>query len=260
MTDDISLKGTDSTILRLIPEFDGSAGTPIAEWLEKVELVCSLRGVTGLHNIIPLRLTGGAFAVYQQLSAEEKKDAAHVMEALTVAFGTDAFSAYETFAARRIEPGETVDVFLAALKKLAKSFGGVPNKTLSCAFVAGLPDSVRHTLRAASRMESMTLEQILSRARVIMAEEPRVVCAGYGRRPGEQTKTRAPVNNLCFECGGPNHFARDCTQRRRGERRAQQNPKGRCFRCGAIGHRAASCPGNENGEKASAPASFPDTQ
>ena len=74
----------DSTTIRLIPEFDGNSGTPIAEWLEKVELVCSLRGITDLHNVIPLRLTGGAFAVYQQLPADKKKDAAQVKEAFRV--------------------------------------------------------------------------------------------------------------------------------------------------------------------------------
>lgn len=255
-------EAVDSTVLRLIPEFDGTSGTAIAEWLEKVELVCSLRGVTALQNVIPLRLTGGAFAVYQQLPATAKKDAAKITEALTTAFGTDAFSAYEAFAARRLEPNETVDVYLAALKKLANSFGGIPDKALSCAFVAGLPENARHTLRAASRMEALTLEQLLSRARAIMAEEPRISCAGYAQRHVERTKTsgRAAANDpTCFECGGANHLARDCLQRRRNRRsggeRAQWSPKGRCFRCGANGHRAASCPGNEEGEKESAPAS-----
>ena len=39
-----------------------------------------------------------------------------------MAFGIDALLAYEVFAARRLEPGEMVDVYLAALKKLANSF------------------------------------------------------------------------------------------------------------------------------------------
>ena len=132
-------EAVDSAVLRLIPEFSGASETPgISEWLEKVELVCSLRGVTALEDVIPLRLTGGAFAVYQQLPAAEKKNAASIKEALTTAFGTDAFSAYEAFAARRIEPGETVDVYMAELRKLANAFGGVPDKALCCAFVAGL--------------------------------------------------------------------------------------------------------------------------
>ena len=42
--------------LRLIPEYDGEAGSSVMEWLEKVELICKLRGVSdGLHEIIPLK-------------------------------------------------------------------------------------------------------------------------------------------------------------------------------------------------------------
>ena len=97
-------EAVDSAVLRLIPEFDGAG--EIGEWLEKVELVCPLRGVTALQNVIPQRLTGGAFAVYQQLTATEKKNSERTKEVLTTAFGIDAFSAYEAFASRRIQPEE----------------------------------------------------------------------------------------------------------------------------------------------------------
>ena len=51
--------------LRLIPEFSGDATQNVVEWLEKAEPVCNLRGIAHLESVIPLRLTGGAFAVYQ---------------------------------------------------------------------------------------------------------------------------------------------------------------------------------------------------
>ena len=57
--------------LKLIPEFNGS--TPVLDWVEKVELHCLLSGVKSIEHVIPLRLSGGAFAVYQQVSAEEKQ-------------------------------------------------------------------------------------------------------------------------------------------------------------------------------------------
>ena len=55
------------------PEFDGTT-QPVAEWFEKAELVCRLRNVKDLTTVVPLRLTGGALAVYQQLSDSEKKE------------------------------------------------------------------------------------------------------------------------------------------------------------------------------------------
>ncbi|KFD49858.1 hypothetical protein M513_09325 [Trichuris suis] len=44
---------------RLIPEFDGSSQS-VAEWLEKLELVCKLCKVVVAAQVIPLRLTGRA--------------------------------------------------------------------------------------------------------------------------------------------------------------------------------------------------------
>lgn len=53
--------------VKLIPEYDGSVAQSAAEWLEKLELICKVRGVSDVANVIPLRLTGSAFAVYLQL-------------------------------------------------------------------------------------------------------------------------------------------------------------------------------------------------
>ena len=48
------------------------------------------------------------------------------------------------------------------------------DRWLSCAFVSGLPGPVRRQLHGSSRMEHMTLEQILARARSPMTEETEV--------------------------------------------------------------------------------------
>ena len=79
--------------LRLVPEFDG-ASQDVAEWIDKLELVCRLKGVENQENVIPLRLTGGAFSVYQQLDDDCKKDAKKIKEALITAFAADKFSAF----------------------------------------------------------------------------------------------------------------------------------------------------------------------
>ena len=68
----------ESTDLRLIKEYDGKKN--IVEWLEKVELVCKIRKMSNLAVVIPLRLTEGAFSVYQQLSDEDKQSADAVRE------------------------------------------------------------------------------------------------------------------------------------------------------------------------------------
>ena len=101
--------------LKLIPEFNGS--TPVLDWVEKVELHCLLSGVKSIEHVIPLRLSGGAFAVYQQLSVEEKQSYEKIKAALYKAFAIDPATAWEQFEARALHPGETVDVYLAELTK-----------------------------------------------------------------------------------------------------------------------------------------------
>ena len=157
--------------LRLIPDFSGDATQNVVEWLEKAELVCDLRGIAHLETVIPLRLTGGAFAVYQQVPDADKLNVGKITKALRTAFAVDSFTAYEQFVRRRLQPGETVDVFLAELRRLAVSFGGLSDKILACAFVAGLPDTVKQLLRAGSRMDVLRLSHILTRAMAVLTDE-----------------------------------------------------------------------------------------
>ncbi|KRZ83021.1 hypothetical protein T08_5899 [Trichinella sp. T8] len=122
------------------------------------------------------------------------------------------------FVSRKLGPDESPDVFLAELRRLATLFGGVSEKALACAFVAGLPENVRQQLKVRSRMGYLGLSQILTRARAIITDERPVdapnTCLS-ARGPGVQSPT-APPGQRCFECGGPNHFARDCLARRQG--------------------------------------------
>ena len=69
-----------------------------------------------MGTVLPLRLTGGAFAVYQQLTEEDKRDSGKIKLALRTAFAVDSFTAYELFVSQRLQPGETVDVLLAELR------------------------------------------------------------------------------------------------------------------------------------------------
>ena len=124
--------------IKLIPEFDGSGS--IVDWLEKVELVCQLRDAE-ITLIIPLRLTDGAFAVYQQLPENTKKKPADLKKALTDAFAADQFTAYDEFIGRKLKVNESVDVFLADLRTLSSLFWGVSDTVLCCAFVSSLPES-----------------------------------------------------------------------------------------------------------------------
>lgn len=252
--------------LRLIPEYDGSGVQSVVEWMEKLELICKLRNVSDVASVIPLRLSGGAFAVYLQLAEDDSKKVKKIKEALIAAFAVDPYIAYEQFISRKLQAGESPDVFLAELRRLASLFGGMSEKGLACAFIAGLPESIRRLLRAGSRMETLDLPQILARTRAVVHDEGaggvHDVC--LGARAGSP---ETGPDQRCFVCNGVNHFARDCLARQdtyngRSQRSAGRTSRRsvRCYRCGVLGHIALACPGNGRGGEASAPASSLDKQ
>ena len=217
---------------RLIPDFDGTAD--VVEWLHRVEMLCQLRSVP-VMSVLPLRLSGGAFAVWSQLPDASRGSLEAVRSALFAAFALDEHAAYEAFSVRRLRPGESADVFLADLRRLAALFGGMPERGLCCAFVAGLPEGVRQTLRAGSRADGLDLAGVLTRARALLSDER--VTAAAARRDQPWPRRQAPED--------------------RGDRRSGPGRR-RCWTCGRPGHIAADCPqrqGNAAGEATPAPVS-----
>ena len=148
--------------LRLIPEFGGAASDePIIEWLEQVEMICELADEERVECILPLRLTGGALIMHWQISKEQRADIKEIKHAHSTVFAVDAFVAFKQFAMWWLHDGETVDEFLAALKRLACQVSKrTPEKWIACGFVAGLPQHVRQQLQALVRIDALTLDQL----------------------------------------------------------------------------------------------------
>ena len=218
------------------------------------ELVCRLSGVKNIECVVPMRLSGGAYAVYQQLSEEKRADFAFIKDVLYTAFALSPVTAYKQFAARRLCPGETVDVYLAELRKLATQFGGMTERGLVCAFIAGLPEHAENLLQATTRVDDLPISEILARAILKDSLTGTESAAAAAQLPGRQEKGVTALRR-CYVCQEPNHMARDCPRRRGSPR----SPKSLiCYRCKRQGHVARNCPGNERGDESSAPVSPPD--
>ena len=199
---------------KLIPLFDGTdAGQSVVEWVKKAELVCRLSGVKNIECVVPMHLSGGAYAVYQQLS-EKRADFACIKDVLYTAFALSPVTAYKQFAARRLRPGETVDVYLAELRKLATQFGGMTERGLVCAFIAGLPEHAENLLQATTRVDDLPISEILARTRAILKDSLTGTesAATAAQLPGRQEK-RVTALRRCYVCQEPNHIARDCPRR-----------------------------------------------
>jgi len=220
----------------VVPMYDG-AGGDFSRWIEKVELVTSLQGVKQLESFLPLFLSGGAFEVYRMLPDAVKNDYANLKKSLLQAFSSDPVSAYEEFNTRKLRPGESPDVFLADLKRLAGLVDGASDQWLKCAFIAGLPDHLRSQLRAACSFGTMSLDDVLGRARALLRSSE--TCMVSATRKAGVT---------CFFCGERGHIRRQCprvsspTSSDRPTSRDQGQGTRRCFVCGDPSHLASVCP------------------
>ena len=193
---------------RHIPEFSGSAN--VAEWFTRPEKLCRRRGIS-FTDVQPERLTGAAFAVWDQLSDEAKDSTEAVRNALYDAFALNRHAAYAAFQNRELQPGESADTYLADLRRLIAlvSDDAFPDSVLDAKFISGLPAPVRSQLKAGTRAQRLPLSDLVKLTREILSDEhcevPTAVAGAVAARPASAQPrrgarpTRPP--RCCWTCG-----------------------------------------------------------
>lgn len=197
----------------LIKQFDGKED--FAEWIGKVEMVATLQDIKKLESFVPLFLSGGAFAVYQSLSADTKTDYSKLKNALLKAFSMNCFAAFEAFVSRTYQHGESVDVYLADLRRLGKLIQTTTDESwIRCAFVRGLPKSVRMQLQALSTVESMPFPELVERSRIMISLEmdglDSSVTFTARTMPKNNKWARSNDTRTCYSCNEVGHISIRC--------------------------------------------------
>ena len=230
-------KANDDEHIDAIDDYSGSED--IVQWLNRTEILCELQG-SDVMRVLPLKLKGDAFTVYAQLPARDRTSLQAVKDALCSVFAPDAIGAYEEFVARRLKPGEAVDIFLADLRRLSSLFGGVSERTLVCSFISGLPFHAREAVSGGCRVQDLTVDSVLTKARRAVRSDQTMAAAAVG---GRRTRSQSTSDEATAATSG-------------GNRRATR----RCWICRDPNHLASRCPrraGNAVGDGASAPVSSP---
>jgi hypothetical protein len=231
----------------VVQPFNGEGD--IIQWLDKLSLVAKLRGITALEELLPLFLSGPAFAVYSEMEEDKKTDLASIVAVLKEAFALNGFIAYEQLVSRSWRAGEPVDVYLADLRRLAKLAGVESNAVLKRAFVVGLPTVASREMRSMSNVETVSLATLVNRARAFMAENVGESVVASAAAPGD---TKADVvggrgKPRCHRCSGP-HKLKECPSRPR------------CWSCGSDSHLSKDCRQGNGDGRAAAPVAFPNSQ
>ena len=112
-----------------------------------------------LTVFFPVLLQSNAYAVYDGLGEEGKKDASKIEDVLLQVFSLDAYAAYELFTKRKMSDEERVDVFLVDLKRLA-CLARFPDEAVRLAFVVELPEAVSSRFMAAKDTIDLMLPNV----------------------------------------------------------------------------------------------------
>ena len=228
------------------PYEDQAVSGDFSEWLEKLELVAKFQKVGEKKSFLPLFLVGPAFAVYQQLSDAVKGDYKSLREELILAFGVNSFRAYEMLQSRVFQEGDTVYVYLADLRRLVTLIGQkTPEPLLKCAFVAGLPAEVSVQLKSIVAVESLDLNEIVSRARMILSARSDCSRTSSMSCAAGVVRNRSGNQVQCYRCSGFGHISSRCptpsSTEMRGESVVRRRKPPVCYTCGTSGHIAKNC-------------------
>ena len=226
--------------------FDGEGDVSV--WLRKFRLVTSLRKMSDLHEVLPLFLENKAFAVYEQLKDEDKAAFEKIEQALLDAFAASPFRAYAEFKTLTCGDGESADVFLTELRRLAVLARIADEKLIRCAFVTGMPPMVSAQLQATPKILDMPLDDVVIITRALLTQHadaslgaaaavpPAIGTRTLSTRPSGGAARRPPS---CSKCGGA-HLWKWCNLTQ-------------CFQCNEMGHTSRHCqtprnqPSAENG-------------
>ena len=202
---------------------------------------------------LPLYLSSEAFTVWSSMEEADQEDESKVKGRLAESFSMLPSKAYSLFVKRRNRVDESVDAYLADLRRLLgisghKEDGGEKDPMLMEQFLAGLPKNLADQLRLsnAASASGLSIAAISSQARALCAVT--AASAGTDQKAAVTGAVSQQSSAMCYECNQTGHTKRDCPRCRR--QRPADRSRVQCYGCREYGHYRRNCPKARHGAKA----------
>ena len=234
---------SSSVGLSLLKAFGGGRSEDLETFLAKFKVVAKIQGWQTKEKraeYLPLFLDKDAFTVWSQLDDSSRKDDTLIYEQLRSAFGSTKEEAYVKFVRRQLRTDETVDVYMADLRRLLRCSGHTEvseDPVLKQQFLSGLPVEFAGQICLQNAASSLKICQCADQVKALRSAQrvtrqfPSSVSAAASSSNKGSSSTAVPSSVLCFHCKQSGHKRSLCPQL-----------KGKCFHCKEKGHMLANCP------------------
>jgi len=198
----------------VIPKYSGE-NEEVDQWIDKVTVAAKLlKAEEQLANLIPLFLTGPAYATWKQVSDAGKNDAEVVLEALRKVFGKTKSTAWRELKELHYMPGDSVDVLAEQCQSLLKIVAGgkdVPQELVAVTLLDSVPTHIAEQVRVQCG-EKMVKAEVVSVAKSLLCNS-KADCyynQSLPRRNIGKTSSQARFSGFCYGCGKQGHRKTEC--------------------------------------------------